>query len=91
MACTMKRAVIGVPSKCSTRTSRAGSTSSSLTSRLRICASRFCSTTNTRSCGQEFDHAPGKRKGAQPQGVEVMPRASSTCSASCIDGLVEPK
>src|SRR5215472_15118401 len=40
----MKRAVMGVPSKCRTETKRAGSMPHSLTRRLRIWASRFCST-----------------------------------------------
>src|ERR1700735_4586194 len=44
MAALMKRAVMGVPSKCRTETKRAGSMPHSLTNRLRIWASRFCST-----------------------------------------------
>src|SRR3954462_14474075 len=50
IASAMKRAVIGVPSKCSTRVSFDGSISSSLTSSVRNWPSRFCSTTKTWSC-----------------------------------------
>src|SRR5262249_52164966 len=46
----MKRAVIGVPSKCRTEIRLAGLMPASLTSSVFSCASRFCSTTNTFEC-----------------------------------------
>ena len=47
MAAIIKRAVIGVPSKCRMEIKRAGSMPHSLTSSERIWASRFCSTRKT--------------------------------------------
>src|SRR6185312_10048803 len=44
IASMMKRAVMGVPSKCRMETNRAGSMPHSLTRSMRIWASRFCST-----------------------------------------------
>src|SRR5438105_7655729 len=46
----MKRAVIGVPSKCRIEIRLAGLMPASLTSRVFSCASRFCSITNTLEC-----------------------------------------
>ncbi len=88
----MKRAVIGVPSKCSTRTSLAGSMPSSLTSSVCICPSRFCSTTNTFSCAaMNSGTESGKGKARSRIASSITPSCASTSSASCMAGLVEPK
>jgi hypothetical protein len=63
-----------------------------LTSRLRICASRFCSTTNTCSCAaMNCATLSRKREGAQPQRVEVDALRLQRLQRLVHRGLVEPK
>src|SRR6185437_11610099 len=92
IASPMKRAVMGVPSKCSTETKRAGSIPHSLTRSMRICASRFCSTRKTWSwLSMKSATASVKGKARSRITSRCRPSASSAESASRIAAAVEPK
>ena len=61
-----------------------------LISKLRICASRFCSTTNTRSCINEFVHRLREREGTQTQRVQRQSLSCQHVQRPAMAGLVEP-
>ena len=64
----------------------------SLTISERSCESRFCSTTNTKSCSpMKLVDARMEREGAHAQAVEHVAFGSSMSIASSIAGDVEPK
>jgi hypothetical protein len=87
----MKRAVIGVPSKCSTL--QLGRRDLQLVDQhgahLRVAV--LLDHEHGLVRGDELAHAGREREGAQPQRVEVDAWLASTSSASCMAGLVEPK
>ena len=69
----------------------AGSIPHSLTSSAFICASRFCSTTNTRSCAPMNSPTASANGNAQTRiWSRWMPSSSSAASDSAIAALVDP-
>src|SRR5216683_5180795 len=89
---TMNRAVIGVPSKWRIGTSRAGSISASVVNKVRICASRFCSTTKTRSwLVMKSSTSSWNGKARRRSVSRWMPSPSSDWRASSIASELEPK
>src|SRR6185503_19503627 len=87
----MKRAVIGVPSKCRMEMSEAGLMPASLTSSVLSCASRFCSTTNTLVCeATKSKISSWNGKARMRSALMKMSFFASASSASCMEGLVLP-
>src|SRR6056297_1388576 len=71
------RALIGVPSKQSTDFSLSGPSSNSAISRVRNCASRFCSMTKTRSC-RSMNAFTSSLKGKARMRIAFMAMSSAT-------------